>query len=227
MNFTNVDTICRRTLLAKGLPIHYYFEMLVHVSSCLRELNIDTLKVINTVKLPVNSYYAVDIPVDAMDILGVSIPAGQRLQPVMMDSSITPLRNVDSDGDFAPYGTTSDSEDSDDTFSFAGGWTWFWNVSDWGEPTGRYFGASGGAKLNGYTVVKERRQIQLTETFTSDEIVVMYLSDGQSIDNASKVDILAWATIEAYINWKRSPRADNEFSPEGSAFYNQRRRLVA
>jgi hypothetical protein len=58
MKYTTLDKIVRRNLLAKRMPLHYYIEYLVHASSCLRELTFDSLKIINTVELELNDYYA-------------------------------------------------------------------------------------------------------------------------------------------------------------------------
>src|SRR5258708_22426155 len=51
-----------------------------------------------------------------------------------------------------------------------------------------------------------------------------YISNGQSIDSASQVDTLAFSTVQGYINWKKSPNKDNEYSPEGRLYYNQKDR---
>jgi hypothetical protein len=225
MTFTSVDTICRRWLLNNGYPLHFYAECLFHAADALRVLSTDTLKIVNTSRLPVNSYYAVDVPDDFVDDIAVTIPVGGSLQRIPKNDNLNPLRNKDDDGAFVPY-TTSGSE-QDVYFGFGGAWSWYWNVNDYGEPLGRMYGVGGGAKANTYQVFKERRQIQLSETFTSDEIVLLYISSGTSIDNASKVDVLAWDAINAFIAWKRSPNRDNEHSPEGYTFYNQRRLLRA
>lgn len=229
MIYANLDMISRRCLLENGRPIHYYLEYLLHASACVRELTKDTLKIINTVRVPVNDYFACDIPMDCVSkgILGVAIPAGAMLQPVSKNDSINPLRVNDSSGNFTTYSQIAEDQSGDAIYYGGVGWYWYWNVSDYGEPTGRYFGAGGGASQNGYKVVEERRQIQFTETFTSDEVVIMYISSGQSVDNASQVDFMAWGAIQAYIDWKRSPNAANEFSPEGRTYYNQRRLLRA
>lgn len=227
MIWANLDSLVRRTLLEKSMPIHYYAEMLFHASAAVRELSFDTLQIINTARIALNDYYAAELPNDFVDDLAVAIPAGNMLQKVAKNDNITPLRNKDSDGAFIPYGNTEEEDDgSEPIFGFTPS-VWFWNFNDLGEPTGRNFGAGGGAVSNGYKVFKERRQIQMTETFSSDEIVLLYISDGQSSDNATQIDVQATAAIQAYINWKRSPNADSEFSPEGQAWYNQRRLLRA
>lgn len=223
MIYSNADSIVRRTLLEKSMSIHYYLEFLVHCTACVRELSFDTLQIINTLQLPVNEYGAVDFPDDFDDDLGVSIPYGSRLIPVPKNDSITPLRYHDTTGNYITPTTTN----KEGFFGFFPGALWYWNINDYGEPTGRNFGASGASDINGYKVIKERRQIQLTPSFTSDTIVLMYISDGQRADNASMIETKAIAAIQAYINWKRSPNADKELSPEGRAYTNQRRLLRA
>lgn len=222
MIFTSLDSIVRRTLLEKGLSIHWYAEFLFHAASCLRQATIETLKIINTVTATVNEYYAFDLPTDFTDDLGVFIPVGQLLHPIPKNDSITALRTLDTDGDFAPY-TTTNVTAGEGWFGGSTNWLFFYNINDYGEPTGRYFGATGEGKMNSYKLVKERRQIQLSQTFTSTTATLLYISDGQSTDSATQIDMMAYDMIQAYINWKGSPNADNENSPEGRMYYNQRR----
>lgn len=226
MKWTNLDTITRRWLLENGLPIHYYLEGLVHGASAIRELSFDTLTIVRTVNLPVDpNTFAVNLPDDFVDDIAVSIPVGNLLQPIARKSNITPLRAKTAAGAYTTYANSA--ADAQTFFGINANWLWYWNVSDYGENTGRYFGASGGANQNGYAVFKERNQIQMTESFTSDEIVLMYISDGQSADDATNVDIRAQATIHAYINWKRSGSAAVNQSDEAQTYYNERRLLRA
>lgn len=225
---TSLDIIVRRNLIDNGFPIHWYLEFLSHSANCLRELTFSTLKLINSANLPVNSYGAIDIPTDFQDDLAVCIPAGQSLINLPKQDWITPLRIHDANtGQFVTY-ESQDSTNSNNTFfGFPIGlWTWFFNVNSFGEPTGGFYGARGGTN-SGYKVIKERRQIQLTEDFINTNVVLLYVSDGQSIDSATQIDTKAFATITAYTNWKRSGNRDNNDSPEGRNFYNQMRTLVA
>lgn len=229
MQYATLDIIIRRTLLEKGLPLHWYAEFMLHASAAIRELSKDTLKIINTVNLPLNSYNAVDLPHDFVDDVMVGIPVGGLIQPIPHKSSINPLRVHDATtGVFEPY--TTDANIDDGEFTFFGvntSFFWYWNVNDYGEPTGRYFGANGGANLNGYKVVKERRQIQFTGTCSSDDVILQYISNGQNADNATQVDWLAHSAIQAFINWKRSPNADIKDSYEAGTYYNEKRILRA
>lgn len=223
MIFANLDSIAKRRLLANGLPLHWYLETILHCATALRELSFDTLHIVNTARLPVNSYGAIELPNDFVDDVMLGIPVGGMLQPVAKRDNINPLRTFDADGQFENW-TTSNTEETNAIFS--GTWTWFWNVNDLGEPTGRMFGAGSGSN-NGYMVDKKRRQIQVTGTFTSDEAILMYISDGQSADNATQIDVRAQAAIDAYSGWKSSPNADIKASPEAATFYNEARILRA
>jgi hypothetical protein len=212
--------------LEKNLSLHYYAEGLFHAAACLRELSFDTLQIVNTLRLPINSYYAVDLPDDFVDDVMVGVPVGGRFQVVAKNDGISPLRLATTAGD---YTTSSQGENGLETvgvgyFPYA---LWYYNFNEYGEPTGRFFGAGGGAYQNGYKVIRDRRQIQLTESFTSDSILLMYVSDGQSVDAASQISPMAFAAIQSWIAWKKSPNADNPYSPEGVNYGKQRRLLRA
>lgn len=224
MIFTNLDIIVRRTLLEKNIPIHFYLEFLLHASASVRELTFDTLKVINTEFLPVDSYNAVDLPGDFVDDLCVYLPVGGMLQEVPKNYNLTPLRNRNSSGEFVPYTNSTVNGLTENILGIQPQWLWFWNVNDWGEPTGRFFGAPGGVK-GGYNVFKERRQIQLAPELVSTGIVLSYISDGQRADNATQIDVQATATIQSYIAWKSGTSAAHKDSGEARTYYNERRIL--
>lgn len=225
MIYSNLDVIVRRTLLERSMPLHYYLEYLVHCSSAVRELSFDTLRLINTEYLPVNNYGAVDLPADFVDDLGVYCPANGSMQQLPKSFILNPLRQRNSDGDFVPYENTDQQGITSDIFGLQFTWSWYWNINDWGETTGRYFGAPGGIQT-GYRVFKERRQIQLSNDFIGSGIILQYISDGQRVDNATQIDAQAIACIQSYIDWKSSFNRANKNSPEASTFYNEKRRLV-
>jgi hypothetical protein len=223
MVFATVDEIARRWLLDNGLPIHYYFEGVLHCASGIRELTKHSMKSIKTVRLPVNDYKAVDLPGDFKDDLGVAIPAGGNMQPVPKNDAINPMRMNDSTGAFTNYTDAAD-DDGEDAFYWGNmGWYWYWNVTDYGESQGKFFGAGGGSSANGYKVVKGRRQIQLTQTFTSDEIILMYVSSGQSADNATQVEFDAFRCLQTWIDWQSSPNKNFKDAPEARTFWNELR----
>lgn len=228
MTFCTLDMIIRRTLLERGLPIHYYTETMYHQSAAIRELAKDTLQIVNAANLVLNDYGAADLPGDFKDDVMVGIPVGGLLQPISKKDSINPIRvHNTTTGSFEP--PTQQSIDTGD-FSFFGinmSFFWYWNVNEYGEATGRYFGANGGAHTNGYKIIKNRRQIQFTGTFTSESAVLLYVSNGQHIDNATQVDWDAFASIQAYNGWKMSDNRDIKDSYEAGTYYNEKRLLRA
>jgi hypothetical protein len=221
--------IIRRTLLEKGLPIHWYTEIMYHESSAIRELAKDTLQIVNAANLVINSYGAADLPGDFKDDVMVGIPVGELLQPIAKKDSISPLRlHNTTTGAFQ----SSVNQQNIDTgeFMFFGintSFFWYWNVNEYGEATGRYFGANGGAYTNGYKIIKNRRQIQFTGTFSSENVVLLYVSNGQHIDNATQVDWDAFRAIQTYSEWQRSEGANDKDSREGRTYYNEKRLLRA
>lgn len=224
---TTLDSITRRNLLESGCPIHFYPERLFHSATCLRELSFDSLQLINSANLPVDETGNIVTPADFVDDISVCIPAGQSLQALPKQDWITPLRIHNSQtGQYTSYGEEA-ANPLNVFFGYPiGAWTWFFNVDSFGSPTGRFFGAKGGT-TSGYQVFKQQRRIQMSEDFIGTNVVVIYISDGQSVDAATQIDPQAFATIDAFINWKISPNRDNDNSPEGRRFYNQRRLLRA
>jgi len=232
MQFANLDSLVRRTLLEKGLPIHWYSEYMFHESSAIRVLSKDTLQIVNSCNLPVNDYGAVDLPGDFVDDVELAFPWGGVLQPIPKVDNLNPIRiHSSTTGQFVAQPTGFVLEGVTDfygtTNGLFGGLGWFWNTNDFGEPTGRMFGAPGGVQY-GYQVFRERRQIQLVGTgISASNVILIYTGNGQSVDNATQIDWRAYDSIQAYANWKTSKNADNDFSPEGQAFYNQKRLLRA
>lgn len=222
MVLTTIDSITRRGLLENSLPIHWYFEYLTHTCTWLRELNIDTLQIVNTVNLPVGSYGEVDFPMDFVDEVGLMIPINGSLKPLPKKESISPLRLLNSDGGFVPY---TDLQDRNGQTGFIYNWQWFWNINDYGEGTGRAFGSNGGSEM-GYKKVKERRQFQLSQGYVDSGIVLMYISDGQSVDAASQIDVQAINCARAWQDWKSDPlQSSNDYSPKGRSYYNRKNNL--
>jgi hypothetical protein len=227
MEVCNLDMIIRRSLLERGLPIHWYAEFLFHDSAAVRELSKDTLQIVNTVNIPINSYGAADLPGDFVDDVMCGIEAGGLLQEIPKKNNINPLRIHDTtSGAFVQHTNQAIDSLSGTYYGFVGAWNWFWNVNDYGEPTGRFFGAPGGVSY-GYKIIRERRQIQFVGACNTDNVILMYISNGQHVDNATQIDWRAFRAIQTYSDWQRSPNASNEHSPEAYTYYNAKRLLRA
>jgi hypothetical protein len=226
MEVANLDMIVRRTLLEKGLPIHYYPEVLFHQAAAIRELARHSLQLVNYANLPVNDYGAIDLPSDFQDDVMLGLPAGGVYQPIPKKSNVNPIRIHDTTtGAFEPY-ETQEVSSGETVYGFLGSWNWFWNVNDYGEPTGRYFGAGGGVSY-GYEVIRSRRQIQLVGGNETTDVLLIYVSNGQHIDNATQVDWRAFRAIQTFSDWQMSPNAKLKDSAEARTFYNETRLMRA
>jgi|SRR5690242_14268475 len=224
---TTLDQIVRRTLLECGYPIHWYCEFLYHASTFLRERSFDTLQIINTVNLPIGGDASMNLPQDFVDDVCVCVPSGQSITKLPKQDWITPIRLHDStSGQFITY----ENQTPNPLTTFYGfplaGWNWFFNVDSFGFPTGRFFGATGGIS-DGYAVFKQQRRIQMTSGFANSNAVLIYISDGQSVDAATQIDTEAFMATQSYIIWKQSPNKHNPMSPEALDYSNQCRLLRA
>lgn len=227
MDVCNLDMMVRRSLLERGLSLHWYSEILFHQSAAIRELAKDTLQIVNTANIPINAYGAADLPSDFVDDVMCGIEAGGLLQDIPKKNNINPLRIHDTtSGAFVQHSNVNVNSITGTYYGFTGSWDWFWNVNDYGEPTGRYFGAPGGVSY-GYKVIKERRQIQFVGACDTDNVILMYISNGQHIDNATQIDWRAFAAIQSFSAWKMSPNRDIKDSYEANTYYNEKRLLRA
>jgi hypothetical protein len=180
-------------------------------------LTFDTLQVTSTQLFDLNSYFAVDIPCDATDIIAVGIPFGQFVMPVTQRNTINNLTNAGPNGAPIPYGMPQNANNNQ-SLTFDAGYFVFQNINDLGENLGRLYGVNTGLVSTSYKIIRGRNQIQFSENFPSANVVIEWIDDGQCIDNASKIDLRAQSTIEAYSVWKMSKNRDDTRSPEAVSF---------
>jgi hypothetical protein len=200
MTWTNLDLIVKGVLISRGYPIHYYMQFLFHAKRCYEELNFDSLKAIKTVSLAPNSYNAITLPCDYLDFTKVGIPNGQFVRPLARRSTLSRLNNFDSSGNKVIHGEAGNTNYNFTNGLFFSGYQNFYNSN--GEFTGRMFGLGAGDNANTFTVLPERNEIQLHESLNVNHIILQYISDGTSIDNATMITPYAISSIEAYIIWK-------------------------
>lgn len=228
MLFTSADTITRRILLRKRWPLHYYLQVLGYVAESIRELSIDSLQIVNTVELIPGPTMAIDLPCDMVDWVFVGTTNGQFVRPIVQRNEINNLTKLNTTGQPVLYG---DTLNDGSTFDWPFGWGWAWgsyyyNMDDLGEPTGRLYGLdTTQLDPNGFKYLPERNQIQLTEDFRGCKLYLVYIGNGQSADNITQVDVMAQDCIERYADWKLSPGADIDRSPQGTTYYNAKRRF--
>lgn len=199
MTFTSLDTIVRSVLLQKALPVHYYVQFLKYSADCYRELAYDSLRAINTIELPIDQRMkAANLPCDYIDWVSVGVPVGQFVRPLVQRDTINPLTKKTAQGQPTTYGIPAPVVQD---FFFLQGYWWYSNIDDLGENLGRMFGGTP-SPSNSFKVIPERGQIQFDEAMASTVCVLQYISSGQSMDNVTRIEPLAQACIEAYMDWK-------------------------
>jgi hypothetical protein len=223
MRWTSLDEAITSVLLKKGYPIHYYLQCLKYACDCLREINFDELALIKSEKILINEYKAIMIPFDYVDIVRIGVGSGQFIQPLVNRRGINRLNNRQDGGAIIKYGNPQGDELLYDSLLS--------HHNQNGESVGKYYGFNARAIADGYTILKERNEIQLDENINADYVILDYISDGTEINAATHITPYAQATIEAYINWqlKENNRTYNEGEKQRAenTYYHQRRILRA
>jgi hypothetical protein len=219
----SIDTIIKAYLAKNNLSIHYYIEALSHAVDCMRELNFDTMRVVKTVKIPVNSYGAAPLPCDYVDFIKIGFPKGQYVVEMSQSETLNRLNNVDEQGNKIKY----EAIDTDFPLSSWGwdGANYIWASNDRGELLGRGFNIQAGTTHNSFKVLRERGEIQMDNRFAQDNIILEYIGDGLDCNAATEVHPYSQATIESYISWKMSPSKNAIQSNESLMFHNNLRIL--
>jgi len=198
MRWSTLDNITRSVLFQAGYPIHWYMQFLKYSVDCLRELTFDTLQVVNTKNITLEEGKYAQLPCDYVDWVHIGTTLGQYRVPMVESKSISQLHNYDSNGNIVNYGTGSASDSR--VFGAIN-----WNTAnEYNEPTGRFYGLGNFPSSRGFKVLRNRGNghIQFDEQMPYTSIQLEYISDGQTIDSATKVHPYAIAAIEAYIIWK-------------------------
>lgn len=197
-------------LLQKGLPLHWYVQMLKYSADCIRELSFDSMRAISTVTLPISPVtFATDLPCDYVDWIKVGVPQGQFVQPLVQRLTINRLTDYTTQGQPTAY-PGGDSKSLE--FPFWPGYWMFQNVDDLGEQVGRLFGYNTSFTNNSFKVIPERGQIQFCQNLCSEVCVLEYISSGQTTSNSTKIDPQCQAAVEAYMDWKYKSHS-RRFSP--------------
>lgn len=205
-----------------GYPIHYYLQFLKYGADALREMTFDSMRVVNTVRLPVSDYKSVVLPCDFVDWIKVGYESGQYIVPLVAQDAINRLNKFDDAGAKTTFG---DASDTIDTILWPVGYQTYFN--NYGEWMGGVFGHGAGYQGDTFKFLPERNEIQLNEALALTEIVLEYVSDGQTSTASTRIDPYAQSSIEAYIDWKYKSHSTRfgpgEVNIARAEFYNQHR----
>lgn len=229
MTLYTLDNIVRGALADKQYPMHWYIQFLTYGVDALRELNLDVLQNVKSVRIPINSYRAGFLPNDYVEYVRVGTEFGQYIMPWgEKRDSFNRLNKFDAQGNKINYGDI-EAENG----ILPNNWEGFWYtnyVNDKGEHTGRIFN-NRPAYRESFTILRERNEIQLDASYDGTEIVMDYISDGTSLDASNNIHPYAVAAIKAYIFWKQKEHGRQygigERRDAEDKYYNQLRILRA
>lgn len=229
MKTYTLDNIVRSALADKMYPMHWYIQFLQYGIDGLRSLNFDVLQNVKSVRLPVNSYKAVTLPCDFVDYVRVGNELGEYVNQFgEKKDTFNRLNKFDSLGNKISYG---DIEASNGVLP--NNWEGFWYtnyINDKGEHQGRIFNNQSGFR-DSFVVLRERGEIQLDISYSGDEIVLDYISDGLTTTASNAIHPYAIETIKGYIFWKLKEHSRqynlSERQLAREEYYNQLRILKA
>lgn len=215
MKLVSLDNIVRSALTTSGLPIHYYYIFLHNGIRCLRELNLDIMRNIIPVLLPVDNAGQVTLPKDYVDFVRIGYEWGQFVAPMQQEGSINRLPYYNSSGQIVKYPSAMNQSTStnqqfftSDVFNIVGyGYYWYYlnNYNNYGEDMDGYYGLRNGFQNNTFKVIPERGIIQLNQATNVTKLYLEYISDGfntTTCNCGTMVNLYAYDVIEKYIIWK-------------------------
>lgn len=229
MTTVSLDAVIRNFIMKRGYTFHWYIQFAVYASECLRELSMDDLHVVNTVKLPVDQdTNEATIPDDYQDYVKVGVQAGQYVRPLIETQGLNQLQARTSDFTPTTYGQLT-TDNPQNIIYYGTLYPFYWNTvawNDYGEPTGRFFGLGAGSQDDTFTVIKSRNVIKVTENLSTDHIILQYIGDGTSSDAATQIDPYAFMTISNYIMYQMKENSrtysDNEAERARQLYINER-----
>lgn len=196
----SIDSIVRRELFNRQLPIHWYVDFVYSAVHCARELHLDTLKKTSTVKLTVNDYNAVTLPTGFVDWVKVGFQRGEFIIPLSQNKNLNPIYNTNDLDETIPYPSVAETITNVDSLNYI----WSNNINEYGESTGKGYGLT--ISPDSFTVLVDRNEIQMNPDYAQDHIILEYITNGDPTSTSGIVDYYvpeyALATIKAYISWQ-------------------------
>lgn len=178
--------------------MHWYLICLKHAADCFRDLRTHSIPYMQTAKVTVNEYGAVDLPADFESLVRIGYVNGQYVLPLVKGKgTMNRLVFTDESDNPIPY-------DAPVTNGFTGGWwlnTWF-NASLNGQYFGGNFVHGAGFETDLYEIMIERNQIQVSQEMAGQELIFDYIGDINHPNNLTRIPAIAQKTIEQYIAWQ-------------------------
>jgi hypothetical protein len=203
-----IDSVIRRNLAMRRLPLHYYSAMLVMAKRGLEEMHFDSLQKFKTAELSIDPILkTADLPIDFVEDILVGIEVADKVKPIGANEKINKKDDVG-----IPF-----SKDDDTNYVLGDGY--LYHRFPFGSPV---------VHTDGYTIIRELGKLRLDNRATVSKIHLMYLTMPTKISNKSVIHPFAQEAIHAWINWKWAEynKERDELNHERK-FYTSYRKLRA
>jgi hypothetical protein len=217
-----IDSVIRRTLAMKGLPIHYYIPMLLYARRGLDEMQFNSLGKVSYAVLTFDAAGQASLPSDYVETVDVVQEVGDKMKALGFGERMNARDTNDTAFSVAADQITLSS-------SFNSPSLWFPNFyNEFGTGKGRLFGSQV-IFHNTYTINRESGFIRLDnqQIGSVKSVTLIYLTTPQK--NASSQTVIhpfAQNALIEYLNWKWDEYIKNpDYPNRRKEFYNQYRNL--
>jgi hypothetical protein len=178
-----IDSVIRRNLAMRRLPLHYYAVMLVMAKRGLEEMHFDTLQKFKIVELAIDPLLkTADLPEDFVEEISVGVEVADKVRALGNNDKI----NKDSDNGIAfPIDDDLNNVFGDDYF--------YYSRFPFGFPV---------TFTDSYTIIRELGKIRVDNRSTISRIQLMYLTMPTKVSSRSLLHPFAQDSLHAWINWK-------------------------
>lgn len=180
-----IDSIIRRNLAKRRLPMHYYGPMLVIAKDGLNELHFDMLQKVKYAVLPVDATLkSAALPADYVEAVMVGYEIGDKVRPIGFNKSIN---KRDDEG-------TAFEEPVD-----------LYLIEEIYQQYGGYKGRNFGRPVtftDSYTINRELGIIRIDNKSDLTELHLIYLSLPEKVSNKSVIHPFAKKALEAFVDWE-------------------------
>lgn len=215
-----LDSIIRRNLAKRKLPLHYYSPVLVIAKEGLDEMHFDALQKVKVATIAIDPIlFTGTLPVDFSEAVAVGVETGDKVKPIGYNHRL----NVKDDGGVA-------YSQQPDTYSFATGpfvggillenvFNQFLNFN------GRFFGRPV-TWADGYSILRDLGKIRLNNKSTVTSVQLVYISMPEKVSSKSVIHPFAKKALDSYINWQWAfYNSDKDQELRRRDFYNDYRIL--
>jgi hypothetical protein len=191
-----IDSIIRRNLAKRKLPLHYYSPLLVIAKEGLDEMHFDSLQKVKIATLSLDpDLMTATLPVDFVEEVAVGIETGDKVRPIGYNHRI----NKRDDGG-VPFTQEHDVYTLGTGYVIGG--TLLENIyNEYLGYKGRNFGRPV-TFTDSYTILRELGKIRIDNKSTEDSVQLTYLSLPEKVTNKSVIHPFAKKALDSYINWQ-------------------------